>query len=86
MLFIGIIAFGVLVGGLAQLLLGKSMQTVNWPLAVACGLLGSLLGGLLASLLSGDGLELRMSGLLGSFVGAVIVTGAWGYLQTRRGA
>ena len=38
------------------------------------GLLGSFVGGLLISLLSGDGLDLAPSGLIGSVAGAVLVT------------
>ena len=33
--------------------------------------------GMLFSLIAGDGLKLRLSGLLGSIIGAVIVTGIW---------
>jgi uncharacterized membrane protein YeaQ/YmgE (transglycosylase-associated protein family) len=84
MLFIGIILFGMLVGAAAQLILGRSDGSVNWPLAFGAGIAGSFVGGLLASLLAGDGLELRPSGIIGSIVGAVIVTGAWRWWQGRR--
>ena len=40
------------------------------PLLFVVELAGSLVGGLLGSLLSGDGLELRPSGIIGSVVGA----------------
>jgi len=36
------------------------------------------------SLLAGDGLELRPSGLIGSFVGALLLTLAWGWYDKRR--
>ena len=52
-------------------------------MAFASGLLGSLVGGLLVSLLAGDGLELRLSGIIGSLVGAVIVTAAWQWHRGR---
>lgn len=84
MLIIALIVFGILVGGIAQLILGRSMNTVNWPVAFACGLAGSFVGGLLISLLSGDGLDLRPSGLIGSVAGALIVTVAWGYFEGRK--
>lgn len=86
MLILAIIVFGLLAGGLAQLMLGRSMRDVNWTLAIVAGLIGSFVGGLLASLLAGDGLELRPSGLIGSFVGAVLVTLAWGWYDKRRSA
>ena len=84
MLIIAIILFGMLIGAGAQMLLGRSASGIDWPMAFASGLLGSLAGGLLVSLLSGDGLELRLSGIIGSLVGAVIVTGLWQWLRGRR--
>ena len=37
MLIIAILAFGFLVGGLAQLMLGRSMRDINWGRAMALG-------------------------------------------------
>lgn len=84
MLIIGLILFGMLVGAAAQLILGTSRKSVDWVLAFVNGLLGSFVGGLLSSLLSGDGLELRPSGLIGSLVGAILVTAVWQWLQRRK--
>lgn len=83
MLIIAIILFGMLIGAGAQMLLGRSASDINWPMAFASGLIGSLVGGLLVSLLAGDGLELRASGIIGSLVGAVIVTAAWQWHRGR---
>jgi uncharacterized membrane protein YeaQ/YmgE (transglycosylase-associated protein family) len=83
MLIIGIILFGMLIGAAAQLLLARSGTPINWPLAFATGLIGSFVGGLLASLLAGDGIELRPSGIVGSIVGAVAVTAGWQWWQGR---
>jgi len=85
MLILAIILFGMIAGGLAQMVLGRSMRDVNWTLAIVTGLIGSFVGGLLASLLAGDGLELRPSGLIGSFAGALLLTLAWGWYAQRRG-
>lgn len=74
MLIIAILAFGFLVGGLAQLLLGRSMRDINWGRAMALGLVGSLVGGTLLSLLFGEGFELRPAGLVGSVLGALLLT------------
>ncbi len=74
MLIIGILVFGMLVGALAQMALGRNGTAVDWPLALGAGIGGSFVGGLLVSLIAGDGLALRPSGLIGSFVGAVVVT------------
>ena len=84
MLILGIILFGMIVGGLAQFILGRGMNDIDWPMAFGSGLLGSFVGGLLVSLLSGDGLDLRASGLIGSLVGALLVTLAWQWWRGRR--
>jgi len=65
-----IIVWGLAAGWIAQLILGEG---TNWGQALAIGIGGSLVGGLLGSLLFGDGLELRFSGILGSIIGAVVL-------------
>lgn len=77
MLIIGIILFGMIVGAIAQLILRRGGSGINWPLAFGTGIAGSFVGGLLASLLAGDGIELRPSGIIGSVIGAIIVTLGW---------
>jgi uncharacterized membrane protein YeaQ/YmgE (transglycosylase-associated protein family) len=76
-LILGLIVFGMAVGWVAQIMLGKGRAPTDWGMAIVAGLVGSFVGGLLASLLAGDGLELRPSGLFGSLIGAVIVTAIW---------
>ena len=83
MLILAIILFGMLVGAAAQLILGRDRKGVDWTMAFVAGLVGSLVGGLLGSLLRGDGLELRPSGIIGSIVGAVIVTLVWRWWRAR---
>lgn len=77
MLILGIILFGMLIGAAAQLILGRRASGINWTVALVSGLVGSFIGGLLASMISGQGLALRPSGIIGSLVGALIVTAAW---------
>ena len=84
MLIIALILFGMLVGAAAQLILGKGSKGIDWTMAFVAGLLGSFVGGLLSSLIAGDGLELRASGIIGSIIGAVIVTAIWRWSATRR--
>ena len=84
MLILGILGFGMLVGAIAQFLVGRHGRGIDWGMAIGAGLLGSLVGGLLASLLAGDGLALRPSGLIGSVIGAVIVTIIWESMAKRR--
>jgi uncharacterized membrane protein YeaQ/YmgE (transglycosylase-associated protein family) len=83
MLILGIILFGMIVGAAAQLLLGRKDGKINWPMAFGAGLIGSFVGGLITSLVAGDGLELRPSGIIGSIAGAVIVTLVWQWWQGR---
>ena len=82
-LIIGLILFGMLVGAAAQLLVGRSASGVDWGMAFAAGLIGSFVGGLLISIASGDGLDFRASGIIGSIAGAVIVTLVWQWWRRR---
>jgi uncharacterized membrane protein YeaQ/YmgE (transglycosylase-associated protein family) len=86
MLFIGLILFGMLIGAGAQLILGRSGGRTNWGIALVAGLVGSFVGGLLFSLLAGDGFDLRPSGIIGSLIGAVIVTAIWRWSARSSGA
>jgi uncharacterized membrane protein YeaQ/YmgE (transglycosylase-associated protein family) len=86
MLILGIILCGMLVGAGAQLILGRSHGRIDWTMAIVAGLVGSFIGGLLSSLLSGDGLDLRPSGLIGSLVGAILVTAGWRWWNGRNKA
>lgn len=74
MLLILIIVGGMFIGWLAQVILGQGMRDVDWTLALVAGIGGSFVGGMLISLLAGDGLSLRPSGIIGSLAGALIVT------------
>jgi uncharacterized membrane protein YeaQ/YmgE (transglycosylase-associated protein family) len=80
-LILGLLAFGMLVGWLGQVVLG--MGTRPNAQSLIAGIAGSFVGGLLASLLAGDGLALRPSGLIGSVIGAVLVLLAWRALSRR---
>ena len=86
MIFLGIIGFGLLVGAAAQFLVGRSKQGIDWGLALAAGLVGSFIGGLLFSLIAGDGVALRPSGVIGSILGAVIVTAGWQWYSGKKAA
>jgi len=77
MLILGIIAFGMMIGAAAQFILGKDGTRTDWTMALFAGLIGSFVGGLLFSLIGGDGIDLRPSGIIGSLVGAIIVTVIW---------
>lgn len=83
MLILAIILFGMVVGAGAQLILGRAHGRIDWTVAIVAGLVGSFIGGLLGSLLSGDGLDLRPSGIIGSLVGAIVVTVGWRWWEGR---
>jgi uncharacterized membrane protein YeaQ/YmgE (transglycosylase-associated protein family) len=85
-LILALLLFGFMVGALAQFILGRVGGRVDWTMALVAGLGGSFVGGLLASLLAGDGLAIKPSGLIGSIVGALIVTGVWRWYDGRRRA
>jgi uncharacterized membrane protein YeaQ/YmgE (transglycosylase-associated protein family) len=86
MLILFIVVLAMASGWVAQLLLGRATGRNHWGEAIIAGLVGSFVGGLLASLIAGDGLELRPSGVIGSIVGAVIVLAIWGAVRGRRTA
>jgi uncharacterized membrane protein YeaQ/YmgE (transglycosylase-associated protein family) len=83
-LLLAILGFGLFAGAVAQLLLGAGLYGINWAEALVAGLVGSFVGGLLVSLLAGDGLKLRASGLIGSIVGAILVLAAYRWYRGRR--
>ena len=81
MLILGILAFGMLVGWLGQLILG--MGTRPNAQSLIAGLAGSFGGGVIASLIAHEGLRIRPSGIIGSIVGAVIVLVIWQAIDRR---
>ena len=82
MLILAILGFGMLVGWGAQLVLGMGTRPNAQSLIAGIG--GSFVGGLLASLLSGKGITISPSGLIGSFVGAIIVLLVWRAVDSRK--
>jgi uncharacterized membrane protein YeaQ/YmgE (transglycosylase-associated protein family) len=76
MILLFILVWGMFAGWIAHLLLARN-QPVNWAELLIVGLAGSFLGGLLISLVSGDGLALRPSGIIGSVLGALVLLAAW---------
>jgi len=77
-----ILLWGMFAGWIAHLLLARN-QPINWAELLVVGIAGSFVGGLLISLVSGDGLALRPSGIIGSVVGAVLLLAAWRAMRGR---
>jgi uncharacterized membrane protein YeaQ/YmgE (transglycosylase-associated protein family) len=84
MLILAIIVFGLAIGWVAQLILGQGSKLHG--VTLFAGLAGSFVGGLVISLLSGDGLNLRATGIIGSLLGAIIVLAVWGAVSKRSAA
>jgi uncharacterized membrane protein YeaQ/YmgE (transglycosylase-associated protein family) len=80
-LILAIIVIGMAAGWVAQLILGRG--TGNWGEAILAGLAGSFVGGLLFSLIAGDGFDIRASGFIGTIIGAIIVLAIWGAFRGR---
>jgi uncharacterized membrane protein YeaQ/YmgE (transglycosylase-associated protein family) len=74
-LIIAIILVGMLAGAAAQLVFRSRKRPIDWTAAIVVGLIGSFVGGLIFSLIAGDGFNLRPSGIIGSIVGAIVVAG-----------
>jgi uncharacterized membrane protein YeaQ/YmgE (transglycosylase-associated protein family) len=85
-LILALLLFGFMVGAIAQFILGRDGGRVDWTMALIAGFAGSFVGGLLFSLIAGDGLAIKPSGLIGSIIGAVIVTAVWKWYDGRRTA
>ncbi|MDH4138943.1 MAG: GlsB/YeaQ/YmgE family stress response membrane protein [Coriobacteriia bacterium] len=73
-----LLLIGLASGWIAYLVFGKASglskdRRPNWPLLFVIGVAGSFAGGLLAGLLSGEGITFHTTGLLGSAVGALLV-------------
>jgi uncharacterized membrane protein YeaQ/YmgE (transglycosylase-associated protein family) len=72
MLILAILVLGLAAGWAANLLVGHGKKTSGAQL-LAVGIAGSFVGGLLTSLVFGDGLAFRPSGLIGSILGATLL-------------
>lgn len=83
MLLLAIVAFGLFAGAVAQLVLGTGLYGINWGEAIVAGLVGSFVGGMLLSILAGDGVSLRASGLIGSILGAIVVSAGYRWYRDR---
>ena len=85
MILLWLLAWGMAIGWIAWLVVRGMGTPVNWGTALAAGIGGSFVGGLLVSLISGDGIDFRASGIIGSIVGAIIILAIVEVVQ-RRGA
>lgn len=82
MIILGILVLGMFAGWIANLILNRGRQP-EWGLLLVAGLVGSLVGGTLGNLLTGEGFDLSFSGVIGSIVGAIIVLAVVGWWRAR---
>lgn len=82
---IGIILWGMIIGAIAQWILHvNNLSHINWTMAFCSGVLGSFVGGAIGSLIAGEGFAFRPSGIIGSLVGALIVTAIWAWIDGKQ--
>lgn len=84
MIFLFILVWGLFAGWIANIILGGGARPENWGPLLVAGLVGSFVGGLILSLLFGDGIRLRPSGIIGSTLGAVVVLGVMRVVKARK--
>ena len=83
MIILAFVVIALVAGYVANFLVGKGKGFLPWELFVA-GMIGSLVGGTLLSLVFEGDFDISVSGLIGSTVGAIIVLAVWGWVRTRQ--
>ena len=78
---LALVLIPLVAGFVANYFVGKGKGFQTWELFVA-GIIGSFLGGTLLNLIVNGNLDIHISGLIGSVVGAVVVLAVWGWLRT----
>jgi len=79
-ILLAFIVIALVAGYVANFLVGKKRKYEPWELFVI-GIVGSFVGGLIFSLIAGDGIELRPTGLIGSCIGAIVALVIYGPLR-----
>lgn len=83
---IGMLVWGMAIGWIGQMILGNARKAKdrNWLQALIAGAAGSFVGGSVGSILMGEGFQLKLGGIVGSIIGAVIVLLVWDAIVSRR--
>ncbi|MFO7591893.1 MAG: GlsB/YeaQ/YmgE family stress response membrane protein [Acidimicrobiia bacterium] len=84
MILLFILVWGMAIGWIALLVVRGFDTPVNWGEALSAGLAGSFVGGMLGSLINGDGIEFRASGIVGSIIGAILLLLVVSWVRGRR--
>lgn len=81
-LILALILIGMVAGGIAERVVYPEWK-IDWTEAFIVGLAGSFLGGLVGSLIAGDGFALRPTPLIGSIIGAIILLAILKFVRGR---
>ena len=84
--FVIILAFvviGLVAGGVAQLVLKGTKRPIDWGEALVAGWVGSFVFGAIISLVVDGNLDIRISGLIGSTIGAIITLAVWYFIRDK---
>jgi uncharacterized membrane protein YeaQ/YmgE (transglycosylase-associated protein family) len=86
MFFLFLILWGMAIGWIAQLILGRARKTKDrdWLQAMIAGAAGSFIAGAAGSMLLGEGFAFRPGGIIGSVIGAVVVVAIWNAIAARK--
>jgi uncharacterized membrane protein YeaQ/YmgE (transglycosylase-associated protein family) len=82
MIILAFVVIALIAGYVANYLVGKGRHFEQWEMFVA-GIIGSFVGGLIFNLLAGNGLDISVTGLIGSTIGAIVVLAIYGPLRSR---
>lgn len=80
---IGFVLFGLIVGAIARFLL-PGRQSMGWIMTIVLGMVGSVVGGFLGSLLFQGAGVWQPGGWIASIVGAVLVLVVYGKLSAAK--
>lgn len=80
---IGFLIMGLIAGFIARWIM-PGAQPMSWVQTMVLGVIGSFVGGTIAALIFGGGLQLSAAGIIGSIIGALIVLWAMGRWGGRR--
>ncbi|MDQ6858327.1 MAG: GlsB/YeaQ/YmgE family stress response membrane protein [Chloroflexota bacterium] len=73
---IGWIIIGLIAGAIARWIM-PGADPMGWLGTIVLGIVGSFVGGFILNLVTGNGMELSPSGIIGSILGALLVLFIW---------
>ena len=79
---LALILIGIVAGGIAERVVYPEWK-IDWTEAFIVGLIGSLLGGIVANLIAGEGFAIHPAGLIGSIIGAIVVLAILKFIRGR---